>query len=136
MKGTMTKSITVILATCFLCACSGDDSSSETTTVVYDTNLYRSCDAPGNETLQQSAQGLTSSGIDVLDSRCAILTGVAFLEVCGAPIGLIYLHDIRAENLPDAQAEGYLDVDSLADFVTDEGSVTSDVSYEVTQCPE
>ncbi|HJR70147.1 MAG TPA: hypothetical protein VKA43_08930 [Gammaproteobacteria bacterium] len=53
---------------------------------------------------------LIRAGIDVLRSACGTLTGVAFPAVCGAPTGEINLHDIRPENLPDAERLGFRDV--------------------------
>jgi hypothetical protein len=122
-----------MLTLALLVSCSGSDDSPDMTTV-YDTELHRGCSFPGNKTLQQSAQELSSSGVDVVESRCAMLTGVAFIEKCGAPSGQIFIHEIHSESVTDAESQGYIPVGRLADFETDEGDVFAEVGYEETDC--
>ncbi len=120
-----------------LSACSGDssDSSDRHSVYVYDTDLFRSCDHPENETLQQSAQTLISGGVDVISSSCGQITGLAWPEVCGAPTGRINVHLIHRNNLVDAEPLGYKSVDRIGEVTTNyDAGVQGEVGYELIEC--
>jgi hypothetical protein len=75
-------------------------------TWVYEGRQSLQCGSRGLTT-QQSAQKLINGGIDVVQSACGVMTGVAFPAVCGAGTGEILLHEIRTVNLVDAEQRGF-----------------------------
>jgi len=93
--------------------------------LVYDTREILQCGQILS--LEDSAQILVDAGIDVLSSSCGNKTGIAYAQVCGAPSASIIIHEIRNQNLPGAEAEGFLDVETLID--TNAGT-----SYEIVEC--
>ena len=105
----------LISVACLLAACSGDPGSGGADTArVYTGTGARQCETDGLS-LERSAQALVEAGIDVLDSSCGVMTGVAFPAVCGAPTGEILVHEIRSVNVPDAGELDYENVESLVD---------------------
>jgi len=129
-----------------LVACSGSDNGMSGATavgsggpnaglLVYDSQLLRSCGYEENRTRDESAQVLIDTGIDVIASYCARLSGVAFQESCFSPTGEIYVHELHEANQADAEALGYAPVSSLAEFETNEGFVdVAPVRYELVEC--
>ena len=75
---------------------------------------------------EQGAQTLINGGIDVLKSGCGGMTDVFYPAVCGAGDGSILLHEIRRENLPDAERLGLKDVATLRNKSTGLGYVWVD----------
>jgi hypothetical protein len=69
----------------------------------------------------QSAQRLIDGGIDVIKSGCGSLTGVFVPAVCGGDTGDILIHEIRRENLPDAEKLGFGSAATLIKPATGEG---------------
>src|SRR5678810_879555 len=84
--------------------------------LVYESRQAIQCGSRGLTT-QQSAQKLVNGGIDVLESNCGVMTGVAFAAVCGIGNGDILIHKVRRENLADAEQLGFSSVDTLRDPV-------------------
>jgi len=82
-------------------------------TVVYEGRGRLQCDFAGGITPQQSAMKLTGAGVDVLQSGCGVMTGVAFAAVCGGSSGEILLHEIRTENLDTAERAGFIPAGEL-----------------------
>ena len=72
----------------------------------------------------QSAARLQGAGVDVLRSRCGTVSGIAYPAVCGAPTGLLILHDIPAASLPVALANGFSLATDLEDPAQDQEIVT------------
>ena len=64
-------------------------------------------------------------GIDVENSNCGLITGMAVTTVCGAQTLDINLHEISSKDLEQAQELGFQSVDRLSD----EG-----LSYTSTNC--
>ncbi len=105
----------LLSAACLLAACSGDSGSGAADgALVYTGTGAAQCET-GGLSLEQSAQRLIDAGIDVLDSACGAMTGVAFAAVCGAPTGEILVHEIRDVNAPHAREIGYESVETLVD---------------------
>ncbi len=100
----------------FLAACT-DDSSSPTVgnILVYIDKGALQCETSGISA-EESAQVLINAGIDVLESTCGFQTGLVFPDICGGETGALVVHDIRFENLPDAEQLGYANVSSLIDL--------------------
>jgi len=75
-------------------------------TLVFESRQSVQCGSRGL-TPQQSAMKLTQGGVDVMESACGAMTGVAFPAVCGAATGDLILHEIRTVNLTDARQLGF-----------------------------
>jgi hypothetical protein len=82
--------------------------------LVYEGRQSVQCGTRGLTT-QQSAQKLIDGGIDVIESNCGVITGVAFAAVCGGGTGEILLHEIRSVNLADAEQRGFKAASTLTD---------------------
>lgn len=82
-------------------------------TVVFEGRGRLQCDFTGGITPAQSAMKLTGAGVDVLQSGCGVMTGVAFAAVCGGPSGEILLHEIRTVNLDTAERAGFIPAQEL-----------------------
>lgn len=83
-----------------------------TTVRVFISNGHTQCNDNAMR-LSQTQMMLVNAGIDVLDSACGAITGVAFPAVCGGPTGEINLHTIRQVNLSDADRLGFRDVAAI-----------------------
>lgn len=112
----------VVFLGLFLSGCVGG--SSKPGLLVYDTDfLVDGCDGesdPDNETLVQSAEGLSGEGIDVLSSHCARVVDAAWPAVCPGPTGRIHVHRIHAQSLIDAEPHGYAHTDRLKELANDD----------------
>lgn len=101
------------------CGCSSGDADPDdgliwdppppTTVKVFIGNGHTQCNNNAMP-LSQTQMMLVNAGIDVLDSACGVVTGVAFAAVCGGATGEINLHTIRLVNLADADRLGFKDV--------------------------
>jgi len=109
-----------VLVLAVACGCSGGTESEgdppldgfdpvPTTVKAFISNGHTQCNDNAMP-LSQSQMMLVNLGIDVLDSTCGVITGVAFAAVCGGGTGEINLHTIRRVNLPDAERLGFRDV--------------------------
>jgi len=84
------------------------------------------CGPPGLSP-EQGAQTLINGGIDVLQSGCGVTTSNAIQPaVCGAADGKILLHEIRRENVADAERLGLHDVETLRNPTTGAGYIWVD----------
>ncbi len=126
------KRITLLLLTAATCAtlgaCGGDSAEdqppnerlSSGEVLVFESRQAIQCGSRGLTT-QQSAQKLVNGGIDVLESNCGVMTGVAYAAVCGIGTGDILIHKIRRVNLADAEQRGFSSVDTLRDPIAGTG---------------
>src|SRR3954469_17422082 len=113
-----------------LAACGGGDENGDVApgktlaapgnTVVFQSRQSVQCGSRGL-TPEQGAQTLINAGIDVMKSGCGVMTGVAFPAVCGGETGEILLHEIRKENLPDAEHLGLQSAATLKDSTSGTG---------------
>jgi len=103
-----------LISILFIGGC-GDDSSSQTakdTALVYINSGAIQCEYDGMTT-EETADVLTNSGIDVLESACATMTGLAVMAVCGAGTTNINVHSIPSANVADAEEIGFANVSTL-----------------------
>jgi hypothetical protein len=118
----------VLIALVSACGGDGDGGSSDAgpgNTLVYQSRQSIQCGSSGL-TPEQSAQRLINGGIDVMKSGCGSRTGVVFAAVCGGDTGDILIHEIRRENLPDAEQLGFGSTATLEKPATGEGYVWVD----------
>jgi hypothetical protein len=113
----------------FLClhGCVQDDDTGDDRVTIFINNGAIQCESDGLSE-QETAQQLVDNGIDVVNSTCGMLTGVAVPTVCGEGDIYINLHVIYSQNLPDAQALGFEIVSALK---TEDG-----VGYMILGCEE
>ena len=95
---------------------------------VYRSDGAQQCEG-GGISLAQSKEELAGAGVKVVDSQCAVRTGISIMAMCGAPTLGIHLHEINADDLDKAQQLGFADAKGLVD--TEQG-----VNFEVSACPE
>lgn len=89
----------------------------EKNALVYEGRQAVQCGSRGLTTAE-SAQKLIDGGIDVIASNCGIVTGQVYAAVCGAGTGEILIHEIRSENVRDAEQRGFNPVRELQDPVS------------------
>lgn len=94
-----------------------DEGGKSGDTVVYEGRASVQCGSSGMSP-EQSAQKLTTAGVEVVQSACGVITGVSFPAVCGGPDGKILLHQIRGTNLRDAEVLGFSSAALLIDPAT------------------
>lgn len=82
--------------------------------VVFESGPHLAQCAPPAITRAQSAAKLTSVGVEVRNSSCGHMKGVAFPAVCGAQTGEILLHVIPSSRVEDARANGFAPAEDLA----------------------
>jgi hypothetical protein len=99
----------ILLAGCLAVAGCDDDAPQDDTAQVFRLTGKTQC-ANDGLTLAQTNAMLIQGGLDVLESSCGVITGVAFPAVCGAGTPNINLHRIRKVNIPDAERLGFTDV--------------------------
>src|SRR5215470_4377599 len=100
-----------------LAACGGGDEPQGVIpgdALVYESRQAITCGTRGLTT-QQSAQKLINGGIDVIQSNCGTVTGIALPAVCGIDSAEIIIHEIRRANLHDAGQRGFHPVSELQD---------------------
>ena len=113
--GKLTNHMMCALFVLGLSACGDEDGAGGVApgnTLVFEGSGSVQCGPPGM-TPQQSAQTLINGGIDVVESGCGAMTGVAFPTLCGVADGDILLHELRAANLRDAEQLGFSSVSVL-----------------------
>jgi hypothetical protein len=94
---------------------------------VYESTGEKQCEG-GGVTLSESKVRLTNAGIDVLDSKCGIRTGVGVLAVCGGTTVNIHTHKIKTHDLEKAKGMGFANLSTLVNKASGTG-------YEFKQCP-
>lgn len=72
------------------------------------------CESSGLS-VEETAQPLINYGVDVFESSCAYITGIAIAAQCGLGDSNINIHLIDKENVIDAQNIGYEPVSTLED---------------------
>lgn len=97
-------------------------------TLVYKNDGTRQCE-PGGTTLAQSRGELTGAGVEVFDSHCGAMTGMAVMAVCGGPTLGVHLHEINASDMAQAERLGFAGTQELIDEQRDTG-------FEITPCAE
>jgi hypothetical protein len=83
-------------------------------TMVYKNDGARQCEA-GGTSLAQSRSELTDARVEVFDSHCGAMTGMAVMSVCGAPTLGIHLHEISVGDRQRAEQQGFADTRGLID---------------------
>lgn len=124
------KNIVFSIMPCLFLACDGDAHSPEViakSELVYISDGSIQCE-PGKMSIHETAQILLDDGIDVLNSSCGFLTGVVVMTACGAGTTMINLHEIKSENVSDAEHLGFSAVATI--------DVESGLGYEVIKCPD
>ena len=120
---------TVYVGSLLVVACAGDsDISAPGDILVYADREARQCESDGVSP-EASAQILINAGIEILQSTCGIITGVAFAAVCGGGTADILVHEIRSVNLPDAEQLGFQEISTLINAAADTG-------YELVDCDD
>lgn len=112
-----------------LCGCDGEKAPGTIRAgdaLVYESRQAVQCGSRGLTT-SQSAQKLINGGIDVIASNCGVVSGVAYVALCGTETGEILIHEIPAVNIPDAEQRGFNRVTELQDPV-------SGISWEKVDC--
>lgn len=71
------------------------------------------CDTTSGYSISETEALLTDVGIEVDDSFCGAITGLAFPAVCGGGTADINIHTIASDDLADAENAGFADVASL-----------------------
>ena len=115
-----------LVLTVLISACGGESSSPENVVVVKSSETIQ-CEG-GGFTLQEIGTPLSEAGINVLQSRCGYLKGVANADVCGAPTLDVYLFTIPRSSLDTAEAMGYM----LGSDEDDPGD--DEIAYGVSEC--
>jgi hypothetical protein len=110
--------ILLVAACAGLGACGGDETPGVMPgdTLVYESRQAITCGTRGLTT-QQSAQKLINGGVDVVQSNCGVITGIALPAVCGIDSAEIIIHEIRRANLRDAEQRGFHPVRELVNPV-------------------
>lgn len=116
-----------ILLLGLMTACGGDKTQDARfpDVLVFQSRQSIQCGSKGL-TPDQGAQRLINGGIDVVRSGCGAMTNVAFPAVCGNANGEILLHEIRRENLPDAERLGLQSIETLRNPTDGAGYVWTD----------
>ncbi|WP_185906603.1 hypothetical protein [Teredinibacter haidensis] len=115
------KSIIIMLVSLLLVSCKDNGSSGtleEESIQVYINSGAIQCETTGNS-FQVTAQTLIEHGIDVINSTCGYITGLAVAAQCGLGDSNINIHTISAQNLPDAIELGYESTDTLPQGYTE-----------------
>lgn len=97
------------------------------TELVYDTRKIFQCEEATNITPSQSSDILTNGGIEVISTFCGTKTGVIIISMCGAPSLSFIAHEIRAENILEAEKIGFLQINTLINNANGTG-------YELSIC--
>lgn len=90
------------------------NSSDDQRVYVYIDDGAIQCESPGLS-VEKTAQPLIDYGVDVFESSCAYITGIAIAAQCGLGDSNINIHLIDKENVIDAQNIGYEPVSTLVD---------------------
>lgn len=114
-----------------LISCGGNKSSNVAShagenIIVYISKGNKQCSHDGLSA-DGSVRVLVNAGVDVIETFCGAITGLAFAAVCGGGTGDIIAHKIRKVNLSSAKELGYEDVETLVD-------VKNMVGYEIHKC--
>jgi hypothetical protein len=102
----------VLLVVCVALAGCDDDAPSDDTAQVFRYTGKTQC-ANDGLTLAQTNAMLIQGGLDVLESSCGVVIGIAFPAVCGGGTPNINIHRIRKVNIPDAERLGFADVKEI-----------------------
>jgi hypothetical protein len=79
-------------------------------------DLSLQCQPDSGIPLEEMQMELVNAGIDVLCAQTGS-DGRAYVSVCGAPTGRANIYEIRASNLQDAEALGFVWVGTLDGYV-------------------
>lgn len=114
----------------FIVGCSNGDTGGglDKTMLVYISNGHTQCNNDG-VSYQDSLQTLVSSGIDVIETQCGVITGLSVITVCGAPTLGIIIHRVKQKAFTAANEMGYNSLSKIA--AKDRG-----VSYQLIPCVE
>lgn len=119
--------ISFLICSIMLLGCLPDDTSNtNTTNSSANTNISTEkvsksdgsiqCSPGSGTALDVMALELTNAGIDVICSQQGY-SGMAFPAVCGAGTGALNIYTIHSANLPDAEALGYVNVQTLPGYI-------------------
>lgn len=87
------------------------------TVSVYTSTAAINCEYEGI-TIKQSAEKLREAQVQVLSSRCGEKIDTIYTNECGTKAGVINIHKIYSEQLPEARRLEYM---QLSDLKTDSG---------------
>jgi hypothetical protein len=99
----------ILMAMCVALSGCDDDKPADDTAQVFRYTGRTQC-ANDGLTLAQTNAILIQGGLDVLESACGVVTGIAFPAVCGGGTPNINIHRIRKVNVQDAERLGFNDV--------------------------
>ena len=86
----------------------------KSTTEVYISTNQLQCENNGLSLLE-SKNALRTADIQVIDSQCAIISGLMYAAGCGMPTGRIYVHRILLDDQLKAEQSGFTTVEQLAE---------------------
>lgn len=101
------------------------NSSDDKRTYVYIDDGAIQCESSGLS-VDETAQPLIEYGVDVFESSCAYITGIAIAAQCGLGDSNINIHLINKESVIDAQNIGYEPASTLKD--------NGYLGYETVEC--
>lgn len=107
---------------------SGDDLLNDIiddTTDVYIAKGNTQCNDDGL-TLAETTSYLTDANIDITESQCGVIEGVAFASVCGGGTADIYVHTIKTSDLINATNIGFTETSLLT---------PQSLTYSTIDCP-
>ena len=109
------------------CGGGGNNANDEIDDImVYIDNGAIQCDFQGYS-VDETAKTLTDNGIEVIESHCGYITGMAITAVCGASTNEIHLHVIVPTSLDEAVALGFISIDTIIN--------DPEIGYVITECP-
>ncbi|WP_413699413.1 hypothetical protein ACLKMH_18380 [Psychromonas sp. KJ10-10] len=114
----------ILLLTFSLISCVGDSSSEIDTVDVYISKGDTQCNDDGL-TIEETISFLTTSGIEVSESQCGVISDLSYPAVCGGGTNNIYIHTIEIDDLGDAENLGFTDTSLL---------ITEESSYSIVEC--
>lgn len=122
------KTLLLILAF-FLISCGENTTDEQTETTqdnvveVYISKGDTQCNQDGLS-LDEASSYLLDADISIAESNCGVITGVAFMSMCGAGTSNIYYFSIQESNLVKAKSLGFSALSSLK----------SDLGYKAKSC--
>lgn len=118
--------IFVYASIALLVACSSQDQEQEVRQVFIDNGAVQ-CQFSGKPPAE-TATLLTDGGVEVIESQCAVLTGMAVAAMCGMGDLNIHVHTIDANDVSKAETLGFRSVGALAQG--------EEAGWLPTDCPE
>jgi hypothetical protein len=68
---------------------------------------------PSGLSIEESAQRLVDTGIDVIQSDCAYNNLITVISLCGTRTSEILVHKIPVQNVADAEGDGFANTNDI-----------------------